>query len=169
MIFVADRLLRLRGMPLRRRAERQPLLLQGGPAQEQTTFYGRYAHVDKFLVNEFARHLPTGSNLRFLDVGVSPGTKGAVTTLEAVERFKRLGLRVAAHAIDKEVPESLAGREQSGVQYHQIDVEKDELPKEQFDVVRAANIMQYVSKKGEVSDKLTYFQTTRRRVIRGID
>ncbi|NYZ75389.1 hypothetical protein H0O03_03985 [Candidatus Micrarchaeota archaeon] len=118
------------------------------------TFPGRHAHVDSFLAKEFVRHLPKGSTLRFLDMGVAPGQKGAVTTLEAVKKFRLVGASVEAHAVDKDVPDSIAGSKSLGVHYHRLNVEEQALPVNNADIIRASNLLKYVSDKKAVREKI---------------
>ncbi|MEW5955337.1 MAG: hypothetical protein AB1626_02235 [Candidatus Micrarchaeota archaeon] len=122
------------------------------------TFPGRHAHVDSFLAKEFVRHLKKGSRLRFLDLGVAPGPKGAVTTLEAVRKFSRAGVDVEAHAVDKasppsQVPLNFSGGPR-GVVYHKLDVEQNDLPVRNADIIRASNLLKYVSDKKTVREKI---------------
>ena len=149
---------RFRGIPLKRawlglRVKRSQALASEDSGRHYT-FFGRHAHADSFIAKEFVRHLPKGSTLRFLDLGVAPGQKGAVTTLEAVKKFRLAGASVEAHAVDKDIPASIAGGKSMGVHYHQLDVEEQPLPANNADVIRASNLLKYVSDKKAVREKI---------------
>lgn len=152
------RLRRFRGIPLKRAwlslRVRKSQALASEDSGRHYTFFGRHAHADSFLAKEFVRHLPKGSTLRFLDLGVAPGQKGAVTTLETVKKFRRAGADVEAHAFDKDMPGSIAGGKSMGVHYHKFNVEEQSLPVNNADVVRASNLLKYVSDKKAVREKI---------------
>lgn len=114
---------------------------------EAFTYLDRHAPVDSFIAREFVRGLPTGSRLRFLDVGAAPGRKGSITTLQSVKRFSRAGARVEAHATDQHPPNEIAGKTKYGVTYHKAELEshRDELPTGQFDVLRLSNVGMYLN------------------------
>lgn len=131
---------RHRGPSLQKLSKKQDTL--SGSGFYSSTWHGVLAHTDKFISREFMRHLPRGSKMRFLDVGCSPGRKGAVTTLETKKRFERNGIEVDAHGVDLNLPTELNKKKLMGeITYHTLDVERDEMPEGNFDLIRATNVL----------------------------
>ena len=103
----------------------------------KTTGKGRLVHIDRFLIRSQNLKRFRTRPLRYLDVGCGARKKGAPTTADTLNDFKKAGIKLELTAIDKGFP--IGFKKHPGITFRRLNVTRKPITG-QFEVVRYTNV-----------------------------